>query len=201
MNGPRSQQLEPPSDVGDDVLVRRAQQDPRQFDPIFDRYWNPIFRYCFYRLGDWHQAEDATAQVFLNAIAALPEFSDPRHDNSFKAWFFTIASRVVSNQRRNDARHPQASLDAMGERASSETSLEEHAIAQDEHRVLYDLIGQLKPDQQHLIELRLAGLNDVEIARVLDRNPAAVRKALSRAVMTLRDVQSVSRLPREEAAQ
>jgi RNA polymerase sigma-70 factor (ECF subfamily) len=201
MSGPRSQQLEPPNDVGDDVLVRRAQQDPRQFDPIFERYWNPIVRYCYYRLGNWHQAEDAAAQVFLNAISALPEFSDPHHDNSFKAWLFTIASRVVSNQRRSDARHPQASLDAVGERASSETSLEEQAIAQDEHRLLYNLITHLKPEQQHLIELRLAGLNDVEIARVLDRNPAAVRKALSRAVMTLRDVQAASRLPRKEAAQ
>jgi RNA polymerase sigma-70 factor (ECF subfamily) len=201
MSGPRSQQLEPPNDVGDDILVRRAQQDPRQFDPIFERYWNPIVRYCFYRLGDWHQAEDAAAQVFLNAISALPDFSNPQHDNSFKAWLFTIASRVVSNQRRSETRHPQASLDAVGERASSVSSLEEQAIAQDEHRLLYDLISQLKPEQQQLIDLRLAGLNDVEIARVLDRNPAAVRKALSRAVMTLRDLRSVGRLPREETAQ
>jgi DNA-directed RNA polymerase specialized sigma24 family protein len=80
------------------------------------------------------------------------------------------------------------------------SSLEEQAIAQDEHRLLYDLISQLKPEQQQLIDLRLAGLNDVEIARVLDRNPAAVRKALSRAVMTLRDLRSVGRLPREETA-
>ena len=72
----------------------------------------------------------------------------------------------------------------MRERASTETSLEEQAIAQDEHCLLYDLIRHLKPEQQRLIELRLAGLNDVEIARVLERNPSAVRKALSRAVMT-----------------
>lgn len=201
MTGPRSQQLEPPNDVGDDILVQRAQRDPAEFDAIFDRYWNPVFRYCYYRLGDWHQAEDAAAQVFLNAIAALPEFADPHHDNSFKAWLFTIAYRVVSNLRRIAARHPQISLDAIGDRHSGERSVEEQAIASDEHRQLHDLIGRLKPDQQQLIELRLAGLNDLEIARVLDRNPAAVRKALSRAVMTLRDLRSTGRLPREETAQ
>ena len=200
MTGPR-QPLEPPNDVADDILVLRAQQDPAQFDPIFERYWNPIVRYCYYRLGDWHQSEDATAQVFLNAIAALPDFSDAQHDNSFKAWLFTIASRVVSNQRRTAARHPQTSLDTLGDRQSPDASIEEQAIARDEHRQLYELISQLKPEQQQLIDLRLAGLNDLEIARVLDRNPAAVRKAFSRAVISLRDLRSTSRLPREETAQ
>ena len=64
-----------PSAVASDVvLVARAQRDRRAFASLFDRYWDPIFRFCYYRVGDWQEAEDAASQVFTNALAGLARF-------------------------------------------------------------------------------------------------------------------------------
>jgi DNA-directed RNA polymerase specialized sigma24 family protein len=72
MSAPQTHNPDRVQTPSDEALVAHAQLDPTGFDAIFDRYWNPVLRYCYYRLGDWHQAEDAAAQVFLNALAALP---------------------------------------------------------------------------------------------------------------------------------
>ncbi|MCC6944914.1 MAG: sigma-70 family RNA polymerase sigma factor [Thermomicrobiales bacterium] len=176
------------SDLPDDMLVDRAQRNPAAFDAIFDRYWNPVLRYCYYRLGDWHDAEDASAQVFLNALAALPGFAFSAQPNAFKAWLFTIAFRVVSNFRRSEARHPRAPLEMAEDWIAPDDPLEDQAVATEEHELLFRLIEQLKPEQRQLVELRLAGLTDAEIALVLGKSSVAIRKAQSRAVIALRSL-------------
>ncbi len=178
-----------PDDRDDDrVLVARAQHDPAQFDALFERYWDPVFRYCYYRLGNWHRAEDAAGQVFLNAFGALTGWRDPGYDNAFRAWLFTIAFRVVANQHRSTSRHAEEPIDAIGHPLATDRSPEEVAMSLDDHRLVHDLVGRLKPDQRQLVELRLAGLTDIEIAQVLDKSPSAIRKAQSRAVYAMRDL-------------
>ena len=186
MSAPQTHNPDRVHTPSDEALVAHAQLDPTGFDAIFDRYWNPVLRYCYYRLGDWDQAEDAAAQVFLNALAALPGFVASGQENAFKAWLFTIAFRVVSNLRRSETRHPQSPIEAAGETLAPDEPLDEQAIASEEQETLFLLIEQLKPEQRQLVELRLAGLADAEIAQVLGKSPVAIRKAQSRAVLALR---------------
>ncbi len=70
--------------------------------------------------------------------------------------------------------------------AAADRSPEEHAIASDDHAYLRTLLLTLKDDQRDLLELRLSGLTDAEIARVLGRSHDAVRKSQSRALQALR---------------
>ena len=44
------------------------------------------------------------------------------------------------------------------------------------------------PDQRDLLQLRLVGLNDKEIASVLNRSHGAIRKEQSRTIKTLRGI-------------
>ena len=64
----------------DAELVAMALANSANFDRLFDRYWESIFRFCCVRLNDWHLAEDAASQTFLNALRALLTFraADPR---------------------------------------------------------------------------------------------------------------------------
>jgi RNA polymerase sigma-70 factor (ECF subfamily) len=161
--------------------------DDVSFDRLFDENWTSVFRYCFYRLGNWHAAEDAASQTFLNAYAAWNRFEQRGFSGATQAWLFKIAYRVVSNMHRERARHPQATLDSACEQMGWEISPEDAALAQEDHRTVRALLDVLKSDQREMMELRLAGLNDVEIAEVLGKSPAAVRKAQSRAVFAMRD--------------
>ena len=67
-------------------------------------------------------------------------------------------------------------------------SPEELAIAADRQGRVLRLMTQLSPDQRQVVELRLAGLTDAEIAQVLDRTPGAIRATQFRAVARLRDL-------------
>jgi RNA polymerase sigma-70 factor (ECF subfamily) len=172
--------------VSDAALLAHARHDRAAFAPLYDRYFDPIFRFCFYRLGDWQEAEDAAADVFAKALGGLGRVRIDDREDGFRCWLFTIARHVVANRRRAHARHPEQSLDTTHSLLDATPTPEEIALAADDHRFLHALLAQLKPDQRDLLELRLAGLNDAQIARVLGRSHDAVRKEQSRTIRTLR---------------
>lgn len=173
-------------EMPDSAIVALALSDPRAFGELFDRYWNDIFKFCYYRLGDWHRAEDVASQVFLEAIANLRTFDARNQHDSFRAWLFGIARNVTASARRSDQRHPTASIDQAAELADRSDSPEEQALAADELARLRALLMQLSPEQQELVELRLAGLTSLEIAQVLGKSHDAVRKAQSRTMAALK---------------
>src|SRR5688500_16865044 len=90
----------------DAVLVFHAQQDNDAFAPLYDRYFDSIFRFCFYRLGDWQEAEDAASDIFVRALANVARFRTDDEEQGFRSWLFTIARHVVTDCRRYHGRHP-----------------------------------------------------------------------------------------------
>lgn len=176
---------DPSSDL---ALVAAARQDPAAFGAIFDRYFDDVFRYCYYRIDDWHEAEDAASQVFLAALASLHRFERTDNEDSFRSWLFGIARNVVSKSWRFAERHPSTPLDQAAMLPDEGSAIEERVLNAELSRQLHEVMTNLTPDQRELLELRLAGLSAVEIASVLGRSQESVRKAQSRAVMTLREL-------------
>ena len=185
-----------PDYAGDASIVAAAQIDPTAFDALFERYIGPILTYCYYRLEIWEEAEDAAQQIFANAYGGLGTFRD--RDNSFRAWLFTIAHHEVANRKRNRARHPVTSLLATDDLVDAGPTLEELAIVADRQDRVRALLVTLSSDQQRVMELRLAGLTDSEISRVLGRSPGAVRAIQARAVVHLRDLLEIRSLRQED---
>jgi RNA polymerase sigma-70 factor (ECF subfamily) len=176
-----------PIDAGPDddaALLAAARHHPLAFDQLVDRYTDPILTYCYYRLGSWEEAEDAAQQIFTNAWRALGRFEER---GSVRSWLFTIAHhQVVNHRRRGDVRHPNLPLEFAAELDDPSPSPEELAIAADHQGRVLALFSDLSNDQRRVMELRLAGLSDIEIAAVLDRRPGAVRAVESRAITRLR---------------
>jgi RNA polymerase sigma-70 factor, ECF subfamily len=173
-------------DLPDSAIVALALENPRAFGELFDRYWNDIFKFCYYRLGSWHRAEDVASQVFPEAIAHLPSFDGRGQHDSFRAWLYGIARNVTASARRTEQRHPTASFELATELVDRSDSPEEQALAADELLRLRSLLEQLSPEQQELVELRLAGLTSLEIAQVLGKSRNAVRRVQSRTVAALK---------------
>jgi RNA polymerase sigma-70 factor (ECF subfamily) len=170
----------------DALLAAQALRDADAFALLFDRYWESVFRFCYYRLGDWHQAEDAAGQVFVNAFDSLGRFDSHDRDDAFRAWLFGIARHVVASNVRYLTKHPIAPLDAADDVADATASLEEIAIATERHERLRQAMSQMPADQRELLELRLAGLSAAQIGEILGKSQEAVRKAQSRTVGSLR---------------
>ncbi|MFN8591912.1 MAG: RNA polymerase sigma factor [Thermomicrobiales bacterium] len=172
---------------GDDaVLVAAAQRDPHAFEPLFRRYWNSVLRYCLLRL-EAAEAEDAASDIFVNAYAALPRFRERGEAGTFRSWLFTIAHHEVASRRRSRLRHPEHHwTDELDRVPDGRSSLEDEALRASERDLLLTAIRQLPARSREVVELRLAGLADREIADVLGIRGEAVRQAQSRGVAQLR---------------
>ena len=163
-------------------LVALAKTDLRAFAPLYARYFDPVYRYCYRRLGHPEAAADAAAQVFAKALAALPGYREDAP--SFRSWLFAIAHNVIADDLR--ARRPVAPMAAAAHVAAADPSPEEVVLTNEAGCVVRARLALLPPDQRQILELRLAGLTGPEIAAALGRSLGAVKIAQVRAFARLR---------------
>lgn len=174
------------SSLSDVELVSVVRDDPKAFGALFDRYWDPIFRFCYLRLGDWHEAEDVASQIFANAFAGMARFRGDGPEQTFRAWLYGIARNNLVNSWRYSNRHPSTSIETVFGVPDAGESIEDGFARSEEQALLRSLMAGLPPDQRELLELRLAGLSAIEIGDVLGRSPDAIRKAQSRVFAAMR---------------
>lgn len=79
------------------------------FGTIFERYYDDIYRYVVARLGPDLGADVASA-VFLVAFARRDRFVPQRGDA--RPWLFGIATNLIRNRRRREARRLRALREA-----------------------------------------------------------------------------------------
>jgi RNA polymerase sigma-70 factor (ECF subfamily) len=165
-------------------LVLAAKTDVQAFGALYERYLDDVLKYCYWQLGDWDDAAEATQQAFANAFATIASFED--RGDSFRRWLFAIAHNQASKTGRLRVRRCEEALVAAGDLLDPAPSPEEIAATTDEHRRLRQLLTQLSPASRDVVQLRLAGLTDSEIAQALSMTNGAVRAAKWRAVDQLR---------------
>jgi RNA polymerase sigma-70 factor (ECF subfamily) len=177
-------------------VVAAARIDPRAFAPLYSRYVDPVYRYCFRRLGHPEAAADATGQVFAKALAALPRYRDDA--GSFRSWLFAIAHNVLVDEAR--VRPTTTSLDAAANVPDQAPSVEEEMLSTETAALIRGLLARLTPDQRQVMELRLAGLTGPEIAVTVGRSLGSVKIAQVRAFATLRAALTPSGGAEQEAS-
>ncbi len=169
-------------------LVEAARADPLQFDALYRRYLAQVYSFAFYELGNHHDAEDVTARVFLQALAALPRFEDRARPadgdgaSTFRVWLFQIARNAVANQRRTWRRRPQAPLEAaeaiIGHDDPADAVTDREATMR-----AVDALRRLPADRRRALVLRFVDeMSTAEIAGVLGRSEGAVRVLIHRAL-------------------
>lgn len=168
-----------PSDEA--ALIERARSDPESFSEIYRRYLPRVYRYLYLRLGNQHDAEDITSQVFLDTMEALLH---GRYEQTgcFPAWLFTIARRRLTDFRRNRTLLP------LQEHASVDSDPLDEVQRQDAVQRLATLLSQLEPEKQELLRLRFAAeLSFAQIAAIENQHEAAVKMAIYRALQWVRE--------------
>jgi RNA polymerase sigma-70 factor (ECF subfamily) len=174
------------TEVTDRELVEQALAEPAAFLGIFQRYRDPVHRYCHRCLGNREAAEDAAQTTFMRAFANLKKYEDR---GQFRSWLFAIAHNVIIDARRSA--RPVDSLEWADQIADTAASPEELAIASSEHLYITALLDKLPTSQREVVELRLQGLTDKEIAGILGKSHEAVRAAQHRALLQLRSLVGV----------
>ena len=173
----------PLSNLDDDRdLVERACSDPDAFAVLYRKYVTDVYRYCYRRLQDRETAEDVTSQVFLNAFRAFPTL----RDTAFRPGFFPSPTTRWSMSTGAVARTPPRSMSSTA--GNPAETPENIAIHQGTRDIVRTLLNQLPKRDREAMELRLAGLDGLEIAQALHCSPGAVRAAHHRALERMRQL-------------
>lgn len=145
--------------------IQAAKSNPAMFRPLYNRYFEPIFRFILSRCGDESLAGDICSQVFLKAMQKLKgyEFKGV----PFSAWLYRIASNEVAQHYRNSKKMRVVSAE--------ETQLEDIVEEMDfdnfgKYRdVMLEVLEELKPIDLQLIEMRFFEKRPFkEIANILE---------------------------------
>ena len=163
--------------------VRAAQLDRAAFGALYRRYLDRVYGYCFYLLGDHHDAEDATERTFMAALAAIDRYRDD--GASFRSWLFRIAHNQLANALRSRGRRRASSLDDVPEPAVDDDPAGLVGMAEDSRR-LRRALEALPDDRRQVVVLRFVdGLSAREIGAVLGRSEGSVRVLQHRALRQL----------------
>ncbi len=183
------------NDAGSDdaELEARLHTDPDALALLYERYIEPVYRYCYVRMGNRERAEDATSEVFLRVVAGLNEYQQ----GNFAAWLFRIAHNVVVDSYR--ARRPEAAIDDALHLSDPQPTPEDAIAGGEEYEPLYDALAMLNHEQRAVIEMQFSGWSDAQIAAALSRTPAAVRMLRLRAMQRLREIMKPANV-REEVS-
>ena len=168
------------------ALIEEAQMNPPAFDQLYKRYLARVYRYLRTRSESDEDAADLTQQVFLQAFHALPGYQ--RRGLPFAAWLFQIARHVVTDSYRR--RRATLSWDALPVTFETEAEQDpEHITLQQERLArLRMLLAKLDVGKRELLALRFAaGLSSPQIATVLGKSPAAIKRQLSRIIANLKE--------------
>ena len=176
----RRTSLERPSGVAVDPGARAALVDRHTFAALYQDYFDPIYRYCYVRLGSRERAEDAAHQVFVRALEAFDRYQER---GQTREWLFVIAHNVVANEIARRTAPPLALDDDIPDAA---TSPERLALDAAERRALREAVARLPTDMRRAIELRIAGCTGREVATEMGRSIDAVKMLQSRAIARLR---------------
>ena len=170
----------------DAALARRARDgDPQAFAALYDRYFEVVYRYVYYRVREVEEAEDVTSEVFFRALRAMPRY-EPRQP--FLAWLYRIARNAVIDRARS--LRPRVSFeDALAHPDAGEHVVDPDVriLANDRRERLRAALGSLTAEQQEVVILRFVeGLSAEEVGQIMGKRAGTVRGLQFRALQALK---------------
>jgi RNA polymerase sigma-70 factor, ECF subfamily len=171
------------------VLVERAQQnDQEAFAELYEKYFDKMYRYIVFKIGDKFEAEDMTQQVFLKALRSIRSFK--WQEVPFSAWLYRIAHNQIVDHLRQHARRLTNQLDvATTDCKDPEASPQQLAETRLDMEELVIAAKKLTPAQYEVIALRFSSdLSIAEVARLMGKSQGAVKALQHSAILALRKI-------------
>ncbi len=163
--------------IDEQLLVEAAQRDPSCFAELYEYNFERVYAYVARRVDSREEAEDATAEVFHQALANIRRFECRKVP--FVGWLLGIAANVLASRWRRDAGEMEVAADAL-EETGAEDGIEQRTI-------LTRLVESLPNDQRYVIVRRFVAQRSIrEIAEELGRSEGAIKQLQFRALQTLR---------------
>lgn len=130
--------------------IRRAQNDPECFGPLYKKYHEQIFRYIYQRMDDEETAFDITSQVFMKALNNIKRYE--YRGLPFSSWLYRIAKSELYQSFRDKKAERTVNIDSCQlfeiiDEFDDDTS-------EENKKRLFDSLAKLKEKDMQIIELR-----------------------------------------------
>jgi RNA polymerase sigma-70 factor (ECF subfamily) len=168
----------------DAALVRAAQAgDARAFGELYERYRQPLYRYCLARSSSPHEAEDLVSEVFLKAMESLARYRD--QGLPFIAFLYRVARNAAIDRTRKDK---GSSLFEMTVEPRSSVDVEGDAARASDMELVLGALRKIKPEYREVILLRFVeGYSAADVAKLLDKAEKAIWNLQQRGLERLRN--------------
>lgn len=157
--------------------INMAKQNPMEFKPLYEKYYEQIFRFIYNRIEDKKLAYDITADVFYKALTKIHTY---KHQNlAFSSWLYRIARNELIDIFRKNKAVRVISIDSL----RIIDIIDDIELDSDEKhkQKLMKLIAALDDEDLQLIELRFfENKSFKDIAEIISTTEASAKMRLYR---------------------
>lgn len=169
----------------DDLALARAfvGGDECALRGAYDRWAGLVHAFCVRSLASRDDAEEATAQVFVNAWKGRTGFDAER--GSLAGWLLGIARRVVADAHASAARQQalQEALESL--RPVDDDRTDPDALV--DRLLVTDALAHLRPEQRQAVGLAFYdGLTHEQVASAMDLPLGTAKTHIRRGLAVLR---------------
>jgi len=146
---------------------------------IYDKYREGMLRLAYSKLNDWHDAEDAVEESFINIARNYEKIIDSKDCEIKKYIVRTVTNtsyKIIDKKSRIDC----SDADTIEKHSHLVDSAEEIALSEISYDELKHAIDKLDPRFRLILNMKFIGYSNKEIAEELDVNTDTIRVMLFR---------------------
>lgn len=159
----------------------------KEFNNLYDKFVEKIFRFIFLKVNSKEIAEDLTSETFLKVFEFLKNNNNPKIKNP-SAFLYQIARNLVIDYYREKGKINFISLDSGIPIEDQKENLKEKIEKEIDFEILKKAICELNDDYQNaIIWYYIEQMPIEQIANLLGKSEGATRVLISRAIKVLRE--------------
>lgn len=165
-------------------LAQRAKEgDEAAFAEIYNRHYQDIYTYLYYRVNDAEAAQDLAGEVFVRLVERIDSFT--YRGRPILAWLYTVARNLLIDHQRQQAKARALPLDEqLVADSAGPPETADRRLARD---CLNRSLKHLTEEQQRVIlHKMLEGRSNAEVAILMDKTEGAIKSLQHRALASLR---------------
>lgn len=169
-------------------VILLAQQDRKNFQPLYEKYFDQIYWFILKRIGSESLSGDICQQVFFQAMVALPKYRFQGFP--FSSWLYRIALNEVNQYYRKSkkARYVEIEEEHLMDMVE-EVEFDTETV--DPDALVEKLLAHLNPEELSIIEMKyFEGKGFREIGEILSLKESACKVRAHRILKKLRTVLS-----------
>jgi len=164
-------------------LVQAAKEDRKKFRPLYNNYYEIVFRFIYQRTGNETITTDIVSEVFYKALENINRYEF--RGLPFSSWLLRIAHNETIKYYRKISKVRVVKLET---RHLQDLTSEEHENNLEELKpILLKALKELKIGDLQLIEMRFfEGRPFKEMAEILNKKESAVKMKVYRILEKLK---------------